>query len=330
MATPNLIVVLGATGQQGGSVVNTFLAQPTHWRVRGITRNKTSAKAQTLASRGVEVVEADMSTPSTLTAAFRNAHAIFAVSDFLGIYFDPKNADRPKPGQALNAWVAEEEARQLRNVIDAAAEVEGLERFVFSSLSNASKWSKGKYTHIYHFDSKASAEEYGRREHPSLWAKTSVFQGGIFLNFFTSPAGRPQKSPNGTLTFTIPWPPTLQLPWLVPSEDTGPLVHALIQSSPEQSLLGYREWASTHEIAAKLSTLFNVPTKVVKADPEAFWAEILSPGLVQEFTEFFEYWEEFVFEAQESPRIVRPDDLEIKAQLPGIEGWIKKQSWGFD
>ncbi|KAK4500743.1 hypothetical protein PRZ48_008933 [Zasmidium cellare] len=237
------------------------------------------------------------------------AHAIFAVSDFLGIYLDPKNQD----GQSA----AKEEERQLRNVIDAAAQVPSLERFVFSSLSYASKWSKGKYTHIYHFDSKARAEEYGRSQYPSLWAKTSVFQAGIFLNFFTSPAYRPQKASDGTLTFRIPWSPTLKLPWLVPVEDTGPLVLALLRSSPEQSLLGYRAWASTQDIAPMFSTLFNVSTKVERADPSTFWAETLSPGLVQEFTEFFEYWEEFGFEAQERPKIVHPNDVSCVGGVGG-------------
>ena len=193
MSSDKLIVVLGATGNQGGSVVETFLSEP-GWRVRGITRNTTSPKAQALASRGVEVVEASMDVTDTLSSAFKDANTIFSVSNFWEGYFNPANASKVKPGQALNAWAAENESQQLKNVIDAAAKVPTLERFIFSAISNASKWSKGKYTHIYHFDGKANAEEYGKEKYPELWKKTSIFQAGIYLsNYVSDPAGAPTK-----------------------------------------------------------------------------------------------------------------------------------------
>jgi nucleoside-diphosphate-sugar epimerase len=178
-----LIVIIGATGNQGSSVANAFLQEP-GWKVRALTRDSSSTKSRALADRGAEVVEANIDTPSTLSSAFEGASAIFAVSDFWGLYGDPSNQDKPKPGQSLNAWVGEHETQQLRNVIDAAAKVTTLERFVLSSLSNASKWSKGKYTHVYHFDSKAKAEEYGKQTYPALWAKTSIYQAGLFLSNF--------------------------------------------------------------------------------------------------------------------------------------------------
>ncbi|KAF4465448.1 hypothetical protein FALBO_7713 [Fusarium albosuccineum] len=145
MSSEKLIVVLGATGNQGGSVVDAFVTEP-GWAVRGITRNRNSVKAKALEHRGAEVAEADMDKPATLVSAFQDAHVIFAVSDFWGMYGDPANQDKPAPSQSLGAWVAEKEIKQLCSIIDAAAEVPTLERFIFSSLSNATKWSKGKYT----------------------------------------------------------------------------------------------------------------------------------------------------------------------------------------
>jgi uncharacterized protein YbjT (DUF2867 family) len=191
MSTKKLIVILGATGNQGGSVAQVFLQEP-EWRVRAVTRNPSSAKAQALASRGAEVVQGDLDSPSTLSSAFDNANAIFAVSDFWGLYGDPANAAKAKD-EPLNVWAANRETEQLKGVIDAAAKVPTLERFVLSSLSNATKWSKGKYTHVYHFDSKARAEEYGREMYPELFKKTSVFQAGFFLsNFLGNPIMQPQ------------------------------------------------------------------------------------------------------------------------------------------
>jgi uncharacterized protein YbjT (DUF2867 family) len=191
MATEKLIVILGATGNQGGSVAQVFLQEP-EWRVRAVTRNPASAKAQDLAARGAEVVQADLDSPSTLSSAFANANAIFAVSDFWGLFGDPANAAKAN-GQPLNVWAANHETEQLKGVIDAAAKVSTLERFVFSSLSDATKWSRGKYTHVYHFDSKAKAEAYGKETYPKLWEKTSVFQAGFFLsNFSSNPVFQPQ------------------------------------------------------------------------------------------------------------------------------------------
>lgn len=193
MSVKNLIVVVGATGNQGGSVVDTFVSEP-NWRVRALTRNTSSTKAKALANRGVEVIYADMDDPSTLALAFNGANATFVVSDFWGFYGDPANKDKPTPGQPLNIWAAEHETEQLKNVIDAAAKLSTLEPFVFSSLSNASKCSNGRYTHVYHFDSKAQAEDYGREKYPDLWSKTSILQAGFFLsNFVTNPSMQPFK-----------------------------------------------------------------------------------------------------------------------------------------
>jgi NAD(P)-dependent dehydrogenase (short-subunit alcohol dehydrogenase family) len=184
MSSSKLIVILGATGNQGGSVASVFLEEP-GWKVRALTRDVSSIKSKALAARGAEVVQADLDIPATLSAAFEGANAIFAVSDFWGLYGNPANKDRAKPGQPLNVWAGEHETQQLKNVIDAAANVPSLERFVISSLSNATKWSKGKYTHVYHFDSKAKAAEYGSETYPELWAKTSVYQPGLFVSNYT-------------------------------------------------------------------------------------------------------------------------------------------------
>lgn len=190
MASTKLIVILGATGRQGGSVVDTFLREP-GWRVRGLTRNSSSTSAQSLTKRGVEVVEAEMNSPDTLKTAFRDANAIFAVTNFWDAFFS--SVESP-PGKPRNQWAGEIETKQLKNIIDAAAEVPELERLVYSSASSSAKWSKGKYAHVYHFDSKAHAGEYGKQMYPELWAKTSIFQAGLFLNNFVSdPSAKPSK-----------------------------------------------------------------------------------------------------------------------------------------
>lgn len=190
-----LIVVLGATGTQGGSVVTTFLKEP-GWKIRALTRNATSASAQKLKDRGVhEVVTASLDDEASLVEAFRGAHTVFSVTDFWGPYYDPSNTEKAvAAGKPKNVWAADYEEQQGKNVFDAAAKTEGLQRLIFSGLSNATTWSKGKYPHVYHFDSKAHAAEYGQATYPELWKKTSILQVGFYLsNLLVIPFLKPQK-----------------------------------------------------------------------------------------------------------------------------------------
>jgi hypothetical protein len=99
-----------------------------------------------------------------------------------------------KPGQTVNAWAYEHEVAHAKGIIDAAAKVEGLKRFVWPSLTAAREISRGRYTWAYHFDSKANAAEYMKREYPELWAKTSRVQVRFYAtNHSSLPFMRPQK-----------------------------------------------------------------------------------------------------------------------------------------
>ena len=58
------IVVLGATGRQGGQVVRHLMQDG--WQVRGLTRTPESRKAAALRETGVEVLQGDFSEQRTL------------------------------------------------------------------------------------------------------------------------------------------------------------------------------------------------------------------------------------------------------------------------
>lgn len=74
------------------------------------------------------------------------------------------------------------EVQQGKNIADAVAATDGLELFVWSSLSAATKWSKGKYKKTFHFDSKAHVVDYIHHQHPLLAKKMSILQMGLFAN----------------------------------------------------------------------------------------------------------------------------------------------------
>lgn len=195
-AAQKLIVVVGATGIQGGSVVDSFLADPS-WRIRALTRDPKSSKAQALAAKSpnIEVVAADTTDLSSLIKAFEGAHAIFGNTDFWTLYGTSSNREHAtKKGQSFPEWCQEAEILQGKNTFEAAAQIPTLDRLVFSGLSHASKWSGGKYKQVLHFDSKAIAAEWAQESLPQVWQKTSVVQVGFYLtNFLSHPFLMPKK-----------------------------------------------------------------------------------------------------------------------------------------
>lgn len=155
---------------------------PSPYALRAVTRDTSSSKAVLLESQGVEVVVGDFDNPQSLDKAFNGASAIFSVTSFLQYMSNPLlRAKAAASGVGAGVYIRDYESQQNRNIIDAAAKVSTLEKFIYSSLPNANKLSAGKYSHVYFYDSKAIAEEYGRSTYPELWEKTSVLYTGFYL-----------------------------------------------------------------------------------------------------------------------------------------------------
>ncbi|MCY4575288.1 MAG: NmrA/HSCARG family protein [Chloroflexi bacterium] len=72
------ILVIGATGNQGGGLVGHLLSSK-DWHVRGLTRSPQGEKAQALAARGVEIIEGDMDDVVSIDAAMEGAYGVFSV-----------------------------------------------------------------------------------------------------------------------------------------------------------------------------------------------------------------------------------------------------------
>ena len=77
MATQSkVILVTGATGQQGGAVATALLTKGQKIRVM----SRTPEKAAALAKAGAEVVKGNLTNASDLQAALRGEHGVFAMS----------------------------------------------------------------------------------------------------------------------------------------------------------------------------------------------------------------------------------------------------------
>ncbi|OLT32477.1 hypothetical protein BJF79_36050 [Actinomadura sp. CNU-125] len=126
------ILVIGATGRQGGAAARHLLADGR--TVRALVRDPASAAARALAAAGAEPIRGDLDDPGGLKAAMARAHGVFAVT--------PDDAD------------AEREIRRGRSAVDAAADA-GVSHLVFASVGGAER-----DTGITYWESKRAIERH--------------------------------------------------------------------------------------------------------------------------------------------------------------------------
>lgn len=129
----DLIAVVGATGKQGGAVVDALLERGA--AVRALTRDASSERARALAARGVEVVVADADDPAAARAALDGVAALSLMTTFAG-------EDGPR-GETRRGIILVEAARDA-----------GVPFVVHSSVGGAER-----QTGIPHFESKRRVEE---------------------------------------------------------------------------------------------------------------------------------------------------------------------------
>ena len=72
------VLVMGATGSQGGAVVRNLLTKG--HRIRILTRNPDSPKAKQLAEQGVEVLKGDFNDSDSMVKAATGMDTVFAMS----------------------------------------------------------------------------------------------------------------------------------------------------------------------------------------------------------------------------------------------------------
>lgn len=101
------ILVMGATGRQGGAVIEEL--QSRGYAVRGMTRKPQGKKALARAEKGVEIVQGDYGDPESLRAAMRGVYGAFFYSGF-----------------------SRNEVQEGNNVID-AARAAGVKHLIYSS-----------------------------------------------------------------------------------------------------------------------------------------------------------------------------------------------------
>jgi len=129
------VLVIGATGQQGGAVARELLSRGHH--VRAFTRNVDSDSARQIESRGTELAVGDAEELESVARAARGVDAVYAMTTFFE--------------SGLEA-----EVRQGLAIAD-AVNAARVGHFVYASVASADR-----STGIPHFDSKFEIESHIR------------------------------------------------------------------------------------------------------------------------------------------------------------------------
>jgi|MudIll2142460700_1097286.scaffolds.fasta_scaffold04788_2 uncharacterized protein YbjT (DUF2867 family) len=144
------VLVIGATGSQGGAVARRLL-EGGH-QVRGLTRDPESKAARALAAKGARMCKGDLDDAASVEEAMRGADGVYLVTDFF------------KNGIAG-------EIRHGKLVADLCAKL-GVKHLVHASVSGADRKSG-----VHHFDSKAEIEAHIR----SLGIPATFLRPAVFL-----------------------------------------------------------------------------------------------------------------------------------------------------
>jgi len=111
-----IILVFGATGRQGSSVIN-HLLNNSDFKLRAFVRNLHQHECMELEKKGVELFLGDLCDKKTILKALSGVYGVYGVTDFW---------DCPKE--------PEKEVTCGKNLCDAISETKTIEHFIFSTL----------------------------------------------------------------------------------------------------------------------------------------------------------------------------------------------------
>ncbi|WP_327358582.1 NmrA/HSCARG family protein [Streptomyces sp. NBC_01304] len=180
-----IILVTGATGNQGGATARHLLADG--WRVRALVRDEATPAAVELAAAGVELVRGDLNDRTSVDAAMRGAYGAYSVQ-----------SDNP------------DEISQAKNIADAAQSAE-LRHLVYSSVGGMEEQNRFYVEHGWGPIDKWQIEQHLN----TLDIPVTILRPAGFMEDFTSPARFFQ---DGALN--VPWHDDMAMK-LIAIDDVG-------------------------------------------------------------------------------------------------------------
>lgn len=268
-----LLVVFGATGQLGGSVISHVLKSLSgEYRIRGVTRDPTKASAQALGKLGVEVVKGDFLDAKSIREALKGADVVFAMSVM------------PMHDNDIS------EFNQGKVIADASVE-QGVKLLVWQTLPYLNKISNGKYRNVRHFDEKAQAKEYIQK----LPIKSAfILPGFFFENFLT--IFKPKPVGDGYAVVNT-MKPDLKIPCIDVANDFGQFFCTVVKSPEkyeEKPLYAVSVVYSFEDFLKDIHESTGRRVDYIHIDADKF-KSFLPPSIATDITEMFEFYNDFRF-----------------------------------
>jgi uncharacterized protein YbjT (DUF2867 family) len=278
MADKKTIAVLGSTGSQGGGLCRAILADPTGgFACRAITRDLSKPKAKELASKGAELVRADIDDVESLKKAFAGAYGVYGVTNF------------------WEHFSGEKEKTQAKNIAD-AAKAAGVKHVVWSTLEDTRKlMSPGdkrmpmlqeKYR-VPHFDAKAEADA-SFAGLPVTRLLTSYYWDNLYLFGLA-----PKKGPDGTLSWAFPMG-NAKLAGIA-AEDIGKVAYGIFKAGNEyigKAVGIYGEALTIEQMGKAISKVLGVGAVVYNAVEADAYRGFGFPG-ADELGNMFQVYRDF-------------------------------------
>ena len=284
------IVVIGATGLQGKSVVNE-LANHDDFHVLAITRNPDKYKGA-----AHETVKADLKDIASLKSAFKDAYGVFAVTNF---------------------WEGADEVAQGKNAINAAKEA-GVKHFIWSTLPNVELISNREFD-VPHFTGKARVDAFvisaGFKYH------TFVQPPFYYQNF--SGMLSPQPKDDGTVGWTFPIDPTKQVIHMSDINDLGKVVAGAFM---QPDTFGNGSYLS---LSTELNSFNEVINKYKANDIEYSFTKVPGDLFstffegAKELTEMLGYFEKYTYMGPDSKTRIDLAKQAANGEFISFDKWIK-------
>ncbi|EPY52531.1 NmrA family protein [Schizosaccharomyces cryophilus OY26] len=299
-----LLVVFGATGNQGGSVIKQVINDPflvNEYHVRAVTRDISKPSAQALQQTGkVQVVQGDADDVSSLKRVLEGAHTVFSTTATI---YDERLEER--------------ELSQGKEIANAAVAV-GAQYLIYSTLFHIARVSGGKYDKGRHFDCKAEVEDYIR----TLPIKSSFFAAGCFMQNFSS-IMKPFPVGDGTYALANIVAPYTELP-LINVEEAGKFV-ATILANPDEfegKVLAGATKTYTMEEIAQIMSKSSGKTVIYKQLPEEVFRNFLPSTMADYLVHMLLYIQDFGYYGPQTKELVTQTAANARGKLTTLEEYF--------
>ncbi|OKL64440.1 hypothetical protein UA08_00192 [Talaromyces atroroseus] len=180
---PKYLLITGATGKQGGGVIDALIREDADFEILAVTRDTSSSRAQKLKqkSASIQLIEGDLDQPDEI---FTNAEKVIS-QPIWGVF----SVQVPVPSGLKH----DSEERQGKGLIDAALQ-KNVKCFVYTSVDRGGEASFDNPTPIPHFSSKHYIEHHLVKKAKGTDMAWTILRPTAFLenftpNFFVSDIG---------------------------------------------------------------------------------------------------------------------------------------------